>query len=117
MSRRDCGARGPEIDRREFLSQGARVAAGTALATTALSYGRILGANDRIALGHVGIGNRGRGLERIVAQLKDQHNVEMTAVCDLWSVNRDKGRSREGGVRPGPALVRQRRRAARIKGC
>ena len=78
------------IDRREFLSQGAKVAAGTAIATTALSYGRILGANDRIALGHIGIGNRGRGLESIVSQLKDQPNVEMTAVCDLWSVNRGK---------------------------
>jgi predicted dehydrogenase len=86
------GASAPRagIDRREFLSQGARVAAGTAIATTALSYGRILGANDRIALGHLGVGNRGRGLESIVAKLKDQHNVEMTAVCDLWTVNRDK---------------------------
>jgi Oxidoreductase family, NAD-binding Rossmann fold len=79
-----------EIDRREFLSQSGRIAAGTALATTALSYSRILGANDRIALGHVGVGNRGRGLDSIVAKLKDQHNVEMTAVCDLWTVNRDK---------------------------
>jgi predicted dehydrogenase len=79
-----------EIDRREFLGQGARVAAGTAIAATALSYSRILGANDRIALGHIGVGNRGRGLDKIVSQLKDRHNVEMTAVCDLWSVNRDK---------------------------
>jgi Oxidoreductase family, NAD-binding Rossmann fold len=78
------------IDRREFLSQSGRIAAGTALATTALSYGRILGANDRIALGHIGVGNRGRGLDSIVAKLKDQHNVEMTAVCDLWTVNREK---------------------------
>jgi hypothetical protein len=62
---------GSEIDRREFLSQGARVAAGTAIATTALAYSRILGANDRIALGHIGVGNRGRGLDRIVSQLKD----------------------------------------------
>jgi hypothetical protein len=86
------GASAPRagIDRREFLSQGARVAAGTAIATTALSYGRILGANDRITLGHLGVGNRGRGLDSIVAKLKDQHNVEMTAVCDLWTVNRDK---------------------------
>ena len=63
---------------------------GAAMATTALSYSRILGANDRISLGHIGIGNRGRELDWIASQLKDKHNVEMTAVCDLWSVNRQK---------------------------
>jgi predicted dehydrogenase len=76
------------IDRRSFLHQSARMAAGAAIGTTALSYSRILGANDRISLGLVGVGNRGRGLNAIVAQLRQAHNVEMTAVCDLWTVNR-----------------------------
>jgi len=75
------------IDRRSFLRQGATLAAA---ATTALSYSRILGANDRISLAQIGIGNRGRGLAGIAGPLKDSHNVEMTAVCDLWSVNRQK---------------------------
>src|SRR5262245_23590060 len=91
-----CG--GTMIDRREFLSQSARVATSTAIATTALSYSRILGANDRIALGQIGIGNRGRGLGRIASQLKDKHNVEVTAVCDLWAVNRDKAVEATTGV-------------------
>jgi predicted dehydrogenase len=60
------------------------------LGTTALSYSRILGANERISLGHIGIGSRGRGLDSIVSKLKDKHNVEMTAVCDLWKVNRER---------------------------
>lgn len=76
--------------RRSFLQQTAKLAAGAALSTTALSYRRILGANDRIMLGHVGVGNRGRGLDRMVSQLKDKFNVEMTAVCDLWTVNRER---------------------------
>jgi predicted dehydrogenase len=59
-------------------------------ASTALSYARIAGANDRISLGHIGVGNRGRELSAVIASLKDDHNVEMTAVCDLWSVNRDR---------------------------
>jgi predicted dehydrogenase len=29
-----------------------------------------------------------------VSQLKDKHNVEMTAVCDLWKVNRERAASR-----------------------
>src|SRR6266516_1595637 len=61
-----------------------------ALASTAISYARIPGANDRISLAHVGIGARGRDLASVVAHLKDSANVEMTAVCDLWSVNRER---------------------------
>src|SRR6266566_6391909 len=74
-----------KIDRRSFLLTGT-----TAFASTALSYSRIPGANDRIALGHIGIGGRGRGLASIAAKLKDQKNAEMTAVCDLWKVNRER---------------------------
>ena len=76
------------MDRRSFLAAGT-----TALASTALSYSRIPGANDRISLGHIGIGQRGRGLAFIASQLKDQKNVEMTAVCDLWKVHREKAAS------------------------
>jgi predicted dehydrogenase len=78
------------VDRRAFLGRSARITGGAALTATALSYSRILGANDRISLGHVGVGNRGRGLVQIVGRLRERHNVEMTAVCDLWKVNREK---------------------------
>ena len=37
-----------------------------------------------------GLGNRGRELASVAAGLKDRHNVEMTAVCDLWNVNRER---------------------------
>jgi predicted dehydrogenase len=66
------------------------VAGAAALGTSAYSYGRILGANDRLSLGHIGIGNRGREHDQMMVQLKDSFNVEMTAVCDLWKVNREK---------------------------
>src|SRR5208337_5359910 len=49
-----------------------------------------VGANDRVSLAHIGIGSRGGELDWIVSRLKAQHNVEMTAVCDLWKVNREK---------------------------
>jgi hypothetical protein len=79
------------MDRRTFLTKSAAViAGGTAFASTALSYGNIVGANDRISLGHIGNGSRGGDLDWIAAQLKTSHNVEMTAVCDLWKVNREK---------------------------
>jgi len=73
------------INRRSFLNRSA-----AALAGTALSYNRIQGANERISLGHIGIGSRGGELAWIVSQLKDKKNVEMTGVCDLWKVNRER---------------------------
>src|SRR6202035_5352158 len=80
-----------QINRRTFLGKSAAViAGGVALPRSALSYGNIVGANDRISLGHIGIGNRGAELDSIAAQLKDSHHVEMIAVCDLWSLNREK---------------------------
>ena len=85
-----------EITRRKFVEQSAAaVAAGIAL--PALSYGRILGANDRIALGHIGIGSRGTELDLIASKLKTSHNIEMAAVCDLWTVNREKAASKNAG--------------------
>jgi predicted dehydrogenase len=82
-----------KVDRRTFI-QTAGVVAGSAIASTALSYGRILGANDRIALGHIGIGNRGSGLHTMASQLKDKYNVETVAVCDLWKNNRERAATR-----------------------
>ncbi|MBV9342425.1 MAG: Gfo/Idh/MocA family oxidoreductase, partial [Acidobacteria bacterium] len=78
-------------NRRTFLAtSSAAIAGSVAFASSALSYDRILGANDRISLCHIGTGNRGSELAWIASQLKTSHNVEMTAVCDLWSLKREK---------------------------
>lgn len=78
------------INRRTFLNQSASAVGAAVVGTTALSYNSILGANDRIMLGHIGVGNRGKGLDWIASRLKDKFSTEMTAVCDLWTVNREK---------------------------
>lgn len=71
--------------RRSFIS---------ALSASALSYGRILGSNDRISLGFIGVGARGFELVEMFGRLKDKQNVETTAVCDLWTVFRDRAARR-----------------------
>jgi len=73
------------VSRRAFLKTSSG-----ALAATAVSYARIPGANDRISIAHIGVGARGRELASVVGGLKIQCNAEMTAVCDLWSVNRER---------------------------
>ena len=80
-------------DRRTFLAGAGAATFASALGRTALSYGRILGANDRISLGHIGCGRRGLGLQTIARGLKGR-NLEMTAVCDLWKVNREAAAAR-----------------------
>src|SRR5881628_1810739 len=79
-----------KIDRRGFLTGSAALIGGAAIAPTASSYSRILGANERISLAHIGAGSRGQELAWVVAQHKARHNVEMTAVCDLWQLHRGK---------------------------
>src|ERR1700747_297599 len=78
-----------KTDRRTFLT-GSAALIGAAVVPNAVSYARILGANDRISLAHIGPGNRGQELDWIIAQHKTAHNVEMTAVCDLWNVHRER---------------------------
>jgi predicted dehydrogenase len=88
----------PQINRRAFLGKSAAVIAGSVvLPSTALSYAKIAGANERISLGHIGIGSRGGDLDLIASQLKDSHRVEMIAVCDLWKVNREKAAATNAG--------------------
>jgi predicted dehydrogenase len=81
------------VNRRVFLTGAGAAIGASALSRTAVSYSRILGANDRISLGHIGVGRRGTGLAGIAAQLKNR-SVEMTAVCDLWKVNREAAAAR-----------------------
>jgi len=91
-------AQSSEITRRAFVEKSAAAIAGsTLLPSTALAYSRILGANDRISLGHIGIGSRGTDLDLIASKLKSSHNVEMTAVCDLWTVNRERAVATNSG--------------------
>ena len=73
------------LSRREFV--------GTTLAatTTAASFARILGANDRISIGIIGCGDRGRqALMKEIMEFQEQTNVEITAVCDPWRQMREQ---------------------------
>jgi predicted dehydrogenase len=78
-----------ECNRRDFV-KGAMIGV-TATTFTARSYGRILGANDRIRIGNLGCGSRGIGvhLAHIIKHGPAQ-NAEVTAVCDPWRVAREK---------------------------
>jgi len=67
------------MERRKFLKQAALGTA--ALVSTSASSLRIPGANDRINLGLIGAGGRGRLLMKLAQAVP---NVEFTAVSDLY---------------------------------
>jgi len=76
------------IDRRTFVKQagGAMLVAGM----EAKSYARILGANDRIRLAQLGCGDRSEGHVHMVQMAAKHTPVETVAVCDIWSLAREK---------------------------
>ena len=67
-----------KITRRNFLETSTT---GVAV-TTALSYSKVLGANDRIRLGAIGTG--GRCQKALMAYSKAQPDTEIVAVCDVY---------------------------------
>jgi predicted dehydrogenase len=79
------------LERREFL-KGATQAAG-AVAWTAASASRILGANDRIRMGQIGCGGRGRYVARCI---KEAPNVDFVALADAYLPNAEKSREWAG---------------------
>ncbi len=75
------------MHRRHFLQH---VGISTALATVVRpSSSRALGANERVRLGWIGCGGRGRF---VVGHLREVPDVEITAVCDVYEPNRAAAR-------------------------
>ena len=71
-------------------------------ASTAAGASRVLGANDRIRLGLIGVGGRGSDHVKELVRRKDL-NIAVGAVCDVWRVNREKAAAtveKEFGAKP-----------------
>jgi predicted dehydrogenase len=69
------------ISRREFLDSMALSVAGVLAGTTAKSYARILGANDRLNFAIVGL--NGRGYAHLSSLKKNQATARVSHVCDV----------------------------------
>lgn len=64
------------VTRRDFARSAAVVGVATALGAT-----RVLGANDRVRLGFIGLGNRG---DQVLDGFLAQADAQVVAICDLW---------------------------------
>ncbi len=64
-----------------------------AFAVAAASYGRILGANDVVGIGIIGLGNISRGH---LAEFTQNPDSKITAVCDIYAPRLDAGVTQTG---------------------
>jgi predicted dehydrogenase len=84
--------------RRNFIKKAATAAAAVATVNvfktpvygqnTAPSTGRVIGANDRIVVGFIGVGPQGTLHVNKMVENADKNNVAFAAVCDLWEKRR-----------------------------
>jgi predicted dehydrogenase len=88
-----------QITRRDFTR-----AAGASAVATALSAGRVLGANERVRLGFVGLGNRG---DQVLDAFLPHKDAQVVAVCDIHQPYLDFAAKKAGG---NPDMVRDYRK-------
>lgn len=85
------------VSRRSFLKNAGYGAAAVA-ATPA--WARVIGANDRINIAHIGIGGRGSDhLTMTLEHQKNNHDIEIVALCDVYQKRLDAAAQRVPGAK------------------
>lgn len=82
-----------ELNRRQFLQAAAGVTIASAASSfPAVSYARIIGANERVRVGLVGFADRTKQdlVPAFLANAKEL-NFELAAVSDIWKQRREEG--------------------------
>lgn len=92
--------------RRSFIRKAATTAAAVSAThlfktpvygqSQAPAPGRVLGANDRIVMGYVGVGSQGTAHLRSQKEHAAENNIVQGAVCDLWQKRLDAARQYTG---------------------
>ncbi|MFN7927860.1 MAG: Gfo/Idh/MocA family oxidoreductase [Blastocatellia bacterium] len=91
-------------NRRDFLANSARFAAGAGFLLNAGSWKKVLGANDRVRLGVIGTGNRGSD---VMAHFMKESDVEVVALCDVYESALNEAKAKTGGKAQGYGDYRQ----------
>lgn len=81
------------LTRRKFINTTAKAAAAVSIVSLApyVARGRVLGANDRIGIGFIGVGGRGRSHPATVQKLIESGvNLQIVAVCDAYGYRREQ---------------------------
>jgi predicted dehydrogenase len=87
------------LNRRDFIQTSAKAVAalGAWSAAPYLARGRVLGANDTLGVGFIGVGGRGSSHIATVQRLAEQgEKVRVTAVCDVYRYRLNEAAQRTG---------------------
>ncbi len=94
------------LDRRKFLELTSVLAGTTFFATQAPWFSVFNNPaqasnrpSDRVRLGVIGTGSRGKTLIKNVQAFQDRKNVEIAAVCDIWEPHLEEAVQLTGGAR------------------
>ncbi len=92
---------GVSLNRREFMKSTVRATAAVgALSAFPFVSNRVLGANDRMNVGFIGVGGRGSSHVATVSRLiKDGENLRISAVNDAWEFRRQQA-AQQTGAKP-----------------
>src|SRR6478609_8840155 len=100
------GINGFDNTRREFIKKTGAVAGAALVATTPA---RVLGANDRVRIGMIGVGGRGQDLLKQVLAVP---NAQLVAIADIYSRRHDEAQQ----LAPGIQTLDDHRRLLDLKG-
>ena len=95
--------------RRTFLSETGIAAAGLTLGANSISaksYSGIVGANDKIRVGFIGVGNRG---SQVMHEFMNEPDCEVAALCDVYEpyILRDRSRVDSRYIETRPSKIPQ----------
>ncbi len=71
------------VKRRTFLATAAAVGFPYLVPSGVLAAGQRKGANERILIGHIGMGGRAKGLWKELAPLREAGQCQSVALCDV----------------------------------
>jgi len=103
MSNNEPKSSAGDQSRRAFIRTTATAAAAVASTNifrtpvygqnTAPSAGKVLGANDRIVVGYIGVGGQGMAHVKQMKTHASANNVAQVAVCDVWEKRRNSSKA------------------------
>ena len=82
-----------KLTRRSFIAKSAIATAGATIGLESMAMSPLrkkVGANDKIQMGFIGIGNRGT---QLMTLFRDNEDVEVAALCDVYEPYLDRDRS------------------------
>src|SRR5436305_11394495 len=98
----DANRDNPTTSRRDFLKVAGMTTAGVLASNLAKSTAyaiapsRVIGANDKILIGHIGCGGQGQAHVRLMHETAQANNTQQVAVCDIYTRRKNEAKSQAG---------------------